>query len=107
MIKPDTDRHRPYDQIYDDAYSLLVQLCEQQAALGNAALLDVMDAFNLLAEYRSPRTLPARPAQRPIQAMTEAAWLLHQLADNSDTLADTLLFARARDLVTSARDELS
>jgi len=87
---------------YDQAYAQLVELCEQHDAMPDAALLCVMEAFNILAEYRAPHALPDNSDRSSIVGLRDVAEFLARLASDSQNLSEVLLFTRAHDLVEAA-----
>lgn len=96
MIRPDE---------YDEAYGLLIQVCERYVALTDAAVLCVMEAFNILAELRAPTAVPPNDPGEPDELMLRAVDLLSQLTRNASALHEALALARARELLATALEE--
>lgn len=89
---------------YDELYMLLVHLCEQAPCLNDEALLNVMEAFNDLAELHAPHTLPRPQATDSADQLGRAIELLDGLVQGSGDLTRTLQLARVRSLVGTAMD---
>lgn len=86
---------------YDEAYGLLVHLCGRRD-LSDVGLLCVMEAFNELADLRTPRRIVDPPAGDPTTHLRRALELLEPIASSSSELAETLQLLAVRRLLTTA-----
>ena len=93
---------------YDEAYALLVELSERYQELPLHAHLCVMEAFTIVVESEAgpPECLPTVEKAAPAEVMKRAQELLRDLQRAAPTLAEALLFSRARTLMIAARAEL-
>jgi hypothetical protein len=89
---------------YDELYMLLVHLCEEAACLADEALLNLMEAFNGLAELHAPYALPRPQATDSADQLGRALELLDGLVEGSADLTRTLQLTHVRSLVGTAMD---
>lgn len=89
---------------YEEAYTLLVHLCEQQQTLADEALLYVMEAFNGLSEISTPAQLLSPREMYAVDRLRRVLELLDGLVAGSHDLARTLELLQVRGLVDAALD---